>query len=154
MKLVIGGSIAIILGVYGLSSNFGAFLGFLAAIIPTALILGGCLTIYLNHDSKSSDVEETTDSEDDVITQEAHSNEDSPGAETEATKTKPEKTEPKEVSTDKPVGDIPKLVGNTGSLVFHSPDCKFSKSEKCTTVFNTREMAIQEGYKPCGICKP
>jgi hypothetical protein len=124
MKLVIGGSIAIVIGVYGFATNFGAFLSILAAIIPLTLILGGCLAIYLNHETKS------------------------PEPELES------KPLPEDTSTDKPADETPKLVGNTGSLVFHNLDCKFSKSEKCTASFNTREKAIQEGYKPCGICKP
>ena len=60
MKLVIGGSIAIIIGVYGFATNFGAFLGVLAAIIPITLILGGCLAIYLNYETNSQDVEEAS----------------------------------------------------------------------------------------------
>jgi len=50
--------------------------------------------------------------------------------------------------------DTSKLLGNTGTLVFHSSGCKYSKSKKCIAVFNTKEEAIQKGYKPCGTCKP
>jgi len=50
--------------------------------------------------------------------------------------------------------DTSKFIGNTGTLVFHSPDCRYSKSEKCTDVFSTREEAIQKGYKACGTCNP
>jgi len=53
-----------------------------------------------------------------------------------------------------PTDDISKLIGNTGTLVFHNSDCKHSKSEKCTAAFSTKGDAIQEGYKPCGTCKP
>jgi len=65
-------------------------------------------------------------------------------------------TEPEsaEAVVEENILDASKLIGNTGSLVFHSSGCKFSKSKKCTAVFNNREQAIQEGYKPCGICKP
>ncbi|MCK5101013.1 MAG: hypothetical protein KAR45_23080 [Desulfobacteraceae bacterium] len=56
--------------------------------------------------------------------------------------------------SDTPTDDTIKLIGNTGTLVFHSPGCKYSKSKKCATLFNTREEVIQEGYKPCGTCKP
>ncbi|MBU2455440.1 MAG: hypothetical protein KJ668_19205, partial [Proteobacteria bacterium] len=53
-----------------------------------------------------------------------------------------------------PADDSLTLLGNTGSLVFHTSDCNFSKSKHCTEVFTSREKAIQEGYKPCGICNP
>jgi hypothetical protein len=141
MKLVIGGSIAIIIGVYGFATNLGAFLGVLAAIIPITLILGGCLAIYLNYETTSKDVEETSVDQDSIIIQENPS------------ETKPAEKKPK-ISTDEPGSENPEFVGNTGSLVLHNSDCKFSKSERCTVFFNTREKAIQEGYKPCGICKP
>ena len=55
---------------------------------------------------------------------------------------------------DTPTDDISKFIGNTGTLVFHSSGCKYSKSKKCTAVFTTSEEAIQAGYKPCGTCKP
>ncbi|MBU0465697.1 MAG: nuclear transport factor 2 family protein [Proteobacteria bacterium] len=55
---------------------------------------------------------------------------------------------------DTPTDDTSKLIGNTGTLVFHSSGCKYSKSKKCTAVFSTREEAIQKGYKSCGTCKP
>lgn len=69
--------------------------------------------------------------------------------ETESVETVVEKNIP-DTATD----DTSKLIGHTGTLVFHSPDCQYSKSEKCTAVFSTREEAIQKGYKACGTCKP
>jgi methylphosphotriester-DNA--protein-cysteine methyltransferase len=53
-----------------------------------------------------------------------------------------------------PTNDTSKLIGNTGTLVFHSSGCRYSKSKKCTVVFSTKEEAIKEGYKACGTCKP
>ncbi len=44
--------------------------------------------------------------------------------------------------------------GNVSSLVFHAPDCKHFNCKRCTKVFQDRELAINAGYKPCGICKP
>ena len=55
-----------------------------------------------------------------------------------------------DTSTD----DTYKLIGNTGTLVFHTPDCQYSKSKKCTAIFNSKDEAAQKGYKPCGTCKP
>ena len=69
--------------------------------------------------------------------------------EAESNETEVEKSIP-----DIPIEDTAKLIGNTGTLVFHNPDCQYSKSKKCTAVFNTKDGAIQEGYKPCGTCKP
>ncbi|WP_299983723.1 hypothetical protein [Desulfobacula sp.] len=124
MKKIIGGSIAIILGLSCFFAFFPAFLNLLAGIIPLILILAGCLTIYLNYESKPPECGEATDCWNNSAI------------------------------TDKPTDDIPNLLGNTGSHVFHSLDCQYSKSKKCTAVFNTREEALLEGYKPCGICKP
>ena len=56
--------------------------------------------------------------------------------------------------SDTPIDDTSKFIGNTGTLVFHNPDCQYSKSEKCTAIFNTKDEAVQTGYKPCGTCKP
>lgn len=70
-------------------------------------------------------------------------------AETESAETVVE-----ENTSDNSIDDTSKLIGNTGTLVFHSPDCKYSKSKKCTAVFSTKEKATQAGYKPCGTCKP
>ena len=68
--------------------------------------------------------------------------------ETESTETEVESI------PETPIADISKLIGNTGTLVFHNSDCKYSKSKKCTAFFKTKDEAIQEGYKPCGTCKP
>jgi ketosteroid isomerase-like protein len=64
------------------------------------------------------------------------------------------KAESVETKVEENIPGASKLIGNTGTLIFHSYDCQYSKSKKCTAVFNTREKAIQEGYKPCGTCKP
>ena len=70
------------------------------------------------------------------------------------TKAESTETEVEESIPDIPIEDTAKLIGNTGTHVFHNPDCKYSKSKKCTSIFNTRDKAIQENYKPCGTCKP
>ncbi|RLB97789.1 MAG: hypothetical protein DRH34_14735 [Deltaproteobacteria bacterium] len=70
------------------------------------------------------------------------------------TETESAETVVEENIPDTPTDDTSKLTGNTGTLVFHSSGCKYSKSKKCTAIFNTRDEAIQEGYKPCGTCKP
>ncbi len=60
---------------------------------------------------------------------------------------------PKEQASDKLSMVERKFLGNTDSLVFHTSECKFSKSKKCTAVFSTREEAVQNGYKPCSKCQ-
>ena len=53
-----------------------------------------------------------------------------------------------------PVEKVSEFLGNPSSFVFHNPNCRYSKNGKCTAVFTTREDALQQGYKPCGVCKP
>jgi hypothetical protein len=50
MKTLIGGAIAVLLGVVGLAVWFGEFLELLAGIIPSVLLLGGGLALYLGFD--------------------------------------------------------------------------------------------------------
>lgn len=50
MKTLIGGAIAVLLGVVGLAVWFGEFLQLLAGCIPPILLLGGGLALYLGFD--------------------------------------------------------------------------------------------------------
>ena len=50
MKTLIGGAIAAVLGIIGLSVWFKEFLQILAGAIPAMLLLGGALAIYLGFD--------------------------------------------------------------------------------------------------------
>jgi len=50
MKTLIGGAIAVLLGVVGLAVWFGEFLNLLAGCIPPVLLLGGGLALYLGFD--------------------------------------------------------------------------------------------------------
>ncbi|MCA1793668.1 MAG: hypothetical protein ABR534_01580 [Desulfotignum sp.] len=50
MKTLIGGAIAVLLGVVGLAVWFGEFLDLLAGAIPPVLLLGGGLALYLGFD--------------------------------------------------------------------------------------------------------
>lgn len=50
MKTLIGGAIAVLLGVVGLAVWFGEFLALLAGCIPAVLLLGGGLALYLGFD--------------------------------------------------------------------------------------------------------
>ncbi|MEA1967874.1 MAG: thermonuclease family protein [Thermodesulfobacteriota bacterium] len=44
--------------------------------------------------------------------------------------------------------------GNTSSHVFHKKGCKHFNCKNCTIIFNSRDVAIKAGYRPCGMCKP
>ncbi len=171
IKMIVG-SIAILLGLTGVTVFFPAFLTILSGTIPILLIMGGCLAIYLWYDSDSQDLEEAAADHDDIsssdtnidkpptepkqekATQDVTKPEDIEKAENQPAKPESVQTAAKDTNTSPPDADQPKLVGNTGSLVFHLPDCKFSKSKNCTAFFGNREEAIQQGYKPCGICSP
>ncbi|MFH2066772.1 MAG: hypothetical protein ABIK15_16355 [Pseudomonadota bacterium] len=50
MKTLIGGAIGAVLGIIGLAIWFGPFLQLLAGVIPSMLLLGGCLALYLGFD--------------------------------------------------------------------------------------------------------
>ncbi len=50
MKTLIGGAVAAVLGLIGLSVWFGEFLQILAGAIPIMLLLGGGLALYLGFD--------------------------------------------------------------------------------------------------------
>ncbi len=137
MKKIIAGSIAVLLGVVGLSTAFPSFLTLLTGIIPFILIIGGGLAIYLNYEGDSKDYNTATDCSDNSCDTSIPSHE-----------------KPEQNIIDTSAENSGQLLGNTESLVFHNPDCKFSKSKNCTAVFKTKEEAIHEGFKPCGICKP
>jgi len=140
MKKLIGGAIAVLFGLYGLAVFFPPFLTLLAGIIPLVLIIGGGLTIYLNYESDKSDMDNA-----------CCTNVPSPVKQQE-----PESagTAPEQNIIDKTKDADGKLLGNTGTQVFHKSDCNFATSKNCTAVFNARDDAIKEGYKPCGICNP
>lgn len=50
MKTLIGGAIAVLLGVVGLAVFFSEFVDLLAGCIPPVLLLGGGLALYLGFD--------------------------------------------------------------------------------------------------------
>ena len=44
--------------------------------------------------------------------------------------------------------------GNTGSRIFHSPNCRWYHCKHCARIFATREEAVAKGFKPCSLCRP
>lgn len=65
MKTLIGGAVAAVLGLIGLSVWFGEFLQLLAGALPVMLLLGGGLALYLGFD-ELKDTWKKDDSVDDV----------------------------------------------------------------------------------------
>ncbi len=50
MKTLVGGAVAVLLGIIGLAVWFNAFLQILTGAIPPVLLLGGGLALYLGFD--------------------------------------------------------------------------------------------------------
>ena len=72
MKVLIGGAVAAVLGLIGLSVWWKPFLQILAGSIPVMLLLGGGLGLYLGFDElkdtwKKDDSIEEPDAEDDNV---------------------------------------------------------------------------------------
>lgn len=42
--------------------------------------------------------------------------------------------------------------GNTGSRVFHAPECRYYACKHCTAGFNSIGEAMRAGYRPCRNC--
>jgi len=159
MKQVVGGSIAVILGLFGLSVFFPQFLSFLAGIVPVTLLAGGGLIVYLKCEEGALDFRKPADKEpmeSKIITTEpAKTKLDTVAPlKGESVKIEPVEEEPAENIPDKVIDDNFGLRGNKSSHVFHNQDCKYSKSKQCTMVFSSRDKAIADGYKPCKTCKP
>ena len=45
------------------------------------------------------------------------------------------------------------LIGNSKTLVFHAPSCKYAGCSKCTVRFKSFTEAVLYGYSPCGFCR-
>ena len=69
MKTLIGGAVAAVLGLIGLSVWFKPFLQILAGSIPVMLLIGGGLALYLGFD-ELKDTWEKDSPEADVVTKE------------------------------------------------------------------------------------
>jgi hypothetical protein len=70
MKTLIGGAIAAVAGLIGLTIWFPAFLQLLAGAVPITLLLGGGLAVYLGFDElkdtwKKDDTDKVVESTDD-----------------------------------------------------------------------------------------
>jgi len=45
-------------------------------------------------------------------------------------------------------------IGNRKSKIFHVPSCAFLPDEKNRVYFSSVEEALNEGFRPCGLCRP
>ncbi|MFH2093560.1 MAG: Ada metal-binding domain-containing protein [Pseudomonadota bacterium] len=148
MKLVIGGTISIILGVLGLTVYFLNFVSVIQGILPLIFIAGGILIIMLKREEDAfepAEHEDSSDQTDQAVTMAS----DALGSEEPLSG----QTEPALIeSMDTQTADG--FVGNQNSHVFHTLLCKYATGKKCTQQFITREQAIEQGYKPCNVCKP
>lgn len=45
-------------------------------------------------------------------------------------------------------------VGNVKSKVFHRLRCHHADCKSCTKYFETRDEALEAGYRPGGCCRP
>lgn len=61
-----------------------------------------------------------------------------------------------DTSTAKADPQSDSYIGNKNSHVFHTPDCSGVKNmnEKNKVTFESREAAVEAGYKPCSSCNP
>ncbi len=142
MKKLIGGAICVVLGVIGFTAYFPEFIGLLMGSLPIILILAGALIIYLNYDSDSSDSDDGKDSTESNV------------VEIEPVEPEPNETDLVESIDEEKAEESVNFLGNSNSLVFHNPDCKFAQNIKNEVAFQTREAAVEKEYKPCGVCKP
>ncbi len=53
-----------------------------------------------------------------------------------------------------PIKSLSSYHGNTTSKVFHSSNCRHFNCKNCTAVFNSRNEAINTGYRACKGCMP
>ncbi|MCG8639810.1 MAG: hypothetical protein MI862_08735 [Desulfobacterales bacterium] len=184
MKLIIGGSIAIILSIVGFAYSFPEFLKFLAGSIPVMLLLGGGVALYLYREMRydeSIDIDEPDAAPEppappaeektappDMEVAEADAPAEAPGTVVEKEAPAEEEAKPEAAVEDAPAGDTVEaapveapaapeeagVIGNEESKVFHRPECQYAKSKKCTASFATAGDALAAGYKACGVCKP
>lgn len=58
------------------------------------------------------------------------------------------------VTKEEPAGESGPYIGNVNSKVFHRSSCGGLPKEKNQIVLETRETALEDGYRPCPRCNP
>lgn len=160
MKMIIGGAVAFLFGIYTIIIFSASFFDLLLAVVPVTLILAGGLMIYLNRESllSKNDQEPVLEAPDTEMPE----TEDPEVADPEVADPEvvnpevvnPEVVDPEvaESEGEAPVIHEAEFVGNTDSKVFHTQGCAFAQSKKCIEFFVKKEDAVQAGYKPCSRC--
>lgn len=44
--------------------------------------------------------------------------------------------------------------GNPESMVFHREECRLYSPAQDVPFFRDRQSAVEQGYRPCGVCNP
>ncbi|MBU0992661.1 MAG: hypothetical protein KJ737_09225 [Proteobacteria bacterium] len=70
MRTLIGGAIAAVLGVIGLAVWFGELMQLIAGVLPSMLIVGGALAMYLGFDELKDSWNKDMSSADDQASEE------------------------------------------------------------------------------------
>ena len=66
-----------------------------------------------------------------------------------------DKAEPQSTQTAETEPPAPAYyIGNKKSKIFHRPDCGSLPVEKNQVIFDSRDLAVEDGYSPCGRCNP
>ena len=50
--------------------------------------------------------------------------------------------------------DAAEYHGNIRSGIFHKSSCRYFNCRYCTAKYRTREDAMENGFRPCKVCKP
>ncbi len=61
---------------------------------------------------------------------------------------------PKKKTAQTRIAAVGNVQGNTKSMVFHTPTCRYFNCKHCTRSFSSRDDAFRAGFSPCGICRP
>lgn len=64
------------------------------------------------------------------------------------------KSNPKKRAQQKHATEHMVYKGNASTNIFHKPGCRYYDEELCNAEFDSREEAIEAGFKPCEVCKP
>ncbi|MBU1195346.1 MAG: hypothetical protein KKE62_05280 [Proteobacteria bacterium] len=168
MKMIIGGAVAFLLGIFTIIIFSASFFDLVLGVVPVTLILAGGLMMYLNREILLPNKDQEPQAQETVSEEPVDEEpviEDPPVAEEPVVETPvveetvievppAEEFVPEEPVIETPAAQEFRFVGNTESKIFHTQDCNFAQGKKCTDFFATTQDAVQAGYKPCSRCNP
>lgn len=151
MKWIAGGAAAVVLSMLGFNCFFPAVFKLVAGLLPVMCLLGGCAALYIYREMQR----DVCGSEPEIRCGDAESGTGPARAADKSAGSEPGVPVSAGAEAVPPAADGSlAYVGNTATLVFHRPACRFGKAKKCTAVFAAKNEALEKGYKPCGVCKP